>query len=864
MPLISRSDLPLASQPLGPSQIHVACWRQALAAIDQALHDRGAHASRAVVLLPYFQLIAEAREAWGRHAPQQGAAVFLPQFETTQTWAGLRTDGASPFVPTGTDLRQEMAFDRLTADALLEQAGLGAQQQVLAGRVVEAAWSLAKVAAAVSPGQRLAWGESMGRLLQADFDSPVLAFESAVGRIALAWAASSAYASDRLFDLEPELLVAVEGFQQEPVTAALLARAGSRGMTVALCAEADESVESPPRPALHAAQDAEDEAARATACVLAQLNAGRSPVALVAQDRLLTRRIGAMLLARGVAMRDETGWRLSTTRAAATVMGLLRAAAQGASADDMVDWLKNAPAFAASEVDALEAELRRQKVRAWRELPDFSKPSNDAPADPFRAVRALSARIESIRATLARSGRLPARLRDLREVLVASGQWPALALDDAGRTVIQVLRLHEGQEGEFDNAPSMTLAAFMRWVDDALEGSTFSPPAPAKSRAEVVILPMAQLLGRDVQAVVLPGCDELRLPVSPETAGPWTARQRESLALPSRNDLAAAVRKAWAHAMRLPHVDVLWRASEAGEHVAPSGFVQELMLDHDLAPAPDLRPMREVAAVPTPFPAPEGRALPVTRLSASAYEDLRACPYRFFALRQLGLQEPEELESEVGKRDFGNWLHQALQRFHDALDRAPAQEIRARVAMINIAAEEAAQALGLSGSDFLPFAAIWPQVRDGYLDWLAGHEAEGWRFEAGEVWREIACGDIKLVGKLDRIDVQGGQIQVIDYKTESTNKTRDRIANGTEDTQLAFYAALTDADAPSAIYVNLGEKEKTRDFEQLDIVALRDELVENVIGDLARVHAGAPLPALGEGDACEYCKARGLCRKDFR
>ena len=27
--------------------------------------------------------------------------------------------------------------------------------------------------------------------------------------------------------------------------------------------------------------------------------------------------------------------------------------------------------------------------------------------------------------------------------------------------------------------------------------------------------------------------------------------------------------------------------------------------------------------------------------------------------------------------------------------------------------------------------------------------------------------------------------------------------------------------------------------------------------------AGEPLPALGEGKACEYCAARGLCRKDF-
>ena len=31
----------------------------------------------------------------------------------------------------------------------------------------------------------------------------------------------------------------------------------------------------------------------------------------------------------------------------------------------------------------------------------------------------------------------------------------------------------------------------------------------------------------------------------------------------------------------------------------------------------------------------------------------------------------------------------------------------------------------------------------------------------------------------------------------------------------------------------------------------------------ARIARGAALPALGEGKACDYCAARGLCRKDF-
>ncbi|MBK5206921.1 MAG: PD-(D/E)XK nuclease family protein, partial [Polaromonas sp.] len=254
----------------------------------------------------------------------------------------------------------------------------------------------------------------------------------------------------------------------------------------------------------------------------------------------------------------------------------------------------------------------------------------------------------------------------------------------------------------------------------------------------------------------------------------------------------------------------------------------------------------------------------LARLSASAYEDLRRCPYRFFALRQLKLQEPEELESELGKRDFGNWLHSLLRYFHESLKEAPVSDLLARVAMINIAAEQATQELGLSDSEFLPFAAAWPGVRDGYLAWLAGHEATGAIFDAAETWREISLGALTLVGKLDRIDRDAdGYTLLIDYKTEPRSTTAERIKGGPEDTQLAFYAALMPDDTLAAAYVNLGEKEPTKTYVQPDVVEMRDELIDSILNDMTRIGGGAALPALGEGKACDYCAARGLCRKDF-
>ncbi len=88
----------------------------------------------------------------------------------------------------GDDLRLDAAHDVLTAASLVARAGLGARAEVLAPRVLEAAWALARLAAAQPPHGRGVWGERMAQTLSAGMDGPVLALELAVCRIALAWA----------------------------------------------------------------------------------------------------------------------------------------------------------------------------------------------------------------------------------------------------------------------------------------------------------------------------------------------------------------------------------------------------------------------------------------------------------------------------------------------------------------------------------------------------------------------------------------------------------------------------------------------------------------------------------------------------
>ncbi len=828
-------------------------WQQWLAGIASAMRLREAHPARTVVLLPYAQLMPQAARCWARLHPEG----FAPRFETTQNWC--RSLGGPP--PAPTDYSGDVALDALTARSLLEQAGLRERAELATPLLLDSARELAAVAAAVPPAQRAAWGQRARASALAGLEAGVLALEAQVAQVAVAWLAHSSYPSDALFSprlvASVDCLVVVPGLQPDPLPAGLQTVWGERLHVL----EAPVIGTASPALSFVEARDAADEAQRAAACVLRHLARGRSPVAVAVTDRALTRRVRAMLASHGVQMRDETGWKLSTSRAGAQVMGALRAAAWHAGSDVVLDWLKHVPACDARLLNELEAALRRRPQRAWRHVPDTL--DLRAPS----ALPELLQRIETWRSPLQGTRPLAEWLQVLRALLQATGQWALLQDDQAGAPVLTALRLDETVSLPADAVWArrrLNLVDFTRWVDQVLESASFKPEYPVQEQA--VLLPLAQMLGRDFAAVVLPGCDELRLPTSPDPAGLWTAAQRAALGLPTREALEAALRAAWADALARPAVDVLWRRSdEGGEPLLPSPLVQLARRDamageHEV---PELLAMRPLAAAPVARPAPVAPALALSRISASAYQDLRHCPYRYFALRQLGLKEAEELEGELDKRDFGLWLHAVLQRFHAQLDQ-PGADRALRRAWLDTAATEEAGAQRLAEDEFLPFRSAWPSLREGYLDWLARHEAAGWSYADSERDAEQALGPLTLFGRLDRIDRgSDGLNLLIDYKTEGQQVTRDRIREPLEDTQLAFYAALQTEDTLRAAYVNVGERDGCRTFEQEDVVAARDALIEGLLDELGRIAGGAALPALGEGRVCETCTARGLCRKDF-
>ncbi|MBX3604685.1 MAG: PD-(D/E)XK nuclease family protein [Piscinibacter sp.] len=820
-----------------------------------------------IVLLPFAQLLPLAQQAFAARGGWQ------PRLETTQTLARALGPAA---VPAPTQLCGDAAIDRLTADQLLRAQSVGAQWARHDPRgfdrgvamLVETARALVQAAAAVAPDRRADWWHSARGVL-----APVPAQgarERWLARIALEWAAQAPDpATDRLYRHRPGAWLAVQAGGSDTFVESLFAGAAAQG-TPCLVIDADAPDETlwPPgaaAPALAVCHGFEDEAQCAAAEVLANLAAGRRQVALVGQDRLLVRRVRALLERAGVQPQDETGWTLSTTRAAAQLMLLLRAAAPRARTDDLFDWLKTLPSGGTDAVERLEQACRRLGLARVDQLDGL--PPGSPEAEAWSVWRSTLDRLRDQRRPLA------VWLRLLGDALEACGAGAALRADEAGRAVLQAVRLDDRALDqplwrETAERSVMDLAELTAWVDEAVEEASFQP---ASGNASVVVTPMARLALRPFEAVVWPGADDRHLGAPPAPHPLLGEALLRALGLPDAGQRRLRERQLFAQAMRLPGLTFLRRRVDEDEPLGDSPLVQRIRLElaeagRPLAPWVDPRRVVELRPTPVARPAPALLAALPARLSASAADALRDCPYRFFVRHLLRLREDEELDDEVEKRDYGTWLHAILYRFH--AERVPG-DAEAETARLLALAEDEREAQGLSQESALPFAASLASLAPRYVAWLHARDADGWVWRAGEQERRRplpALPQVELQGVIDRVDRGAdGRVELIDYKTGSVDGLRRKLRRPLEDTQLAFYAALVDEGEPAPLQAAYLPLDGSKALLPLPHPQVRDSaaaLLAGLGGEMLRIRDGAPLPALGEGSTCDFCEARGLCRRD--
>ena len=837
----------------------------------------------AVMLLPISQHLPLARQAWAR------AGGWMPRVETVQSLA--RNLPPMPGqAPVAGQICFDVATDRLQAARMLRAqtwATQGAHDDpraltLAAASLVDTAHALARAAASVEPALRTAhWAKA--RTL---FGSPGLGAtnfgqrERLLSRIAVEWAAASADPlTDAFFALRPSAWIAVQAGGPDVLTQRLMACSTVPGLwidTDAAQTPAQLAAQAQSHQSVAVCEDFEDEAQRAAAAVIRHLNQGLHPVALIAQDRALVRRIRALLDRQAIPVRDETGWKLSTTRAAAGVYSLLNCAllesSDDASSDAWLDCLKASNANAAV-VDALERAWRRFGVKQARHG-DLDALSLDARDLLRNALIAIATLTEGPARTLA------AWLDSLRSALQQIGMSSALQTDEAGLRVLDRLQLTPEQtlQSSIGQTETLPLQAFTTWVDQTLESATFVPSGSPD--AVVVIMPLSQAALRPFAAVVFPGADSKHLGAPALANGLLSEDDALALGLPTREEKRMAQQLAFAQICKHPELVFLRRLDDDGDPLSVSPLLAQWTLK--LARAGTVMPLPLDARIhvkqrplPVPKPLPQAPHLLPKRLSASACEALRACPYRFFAMRMLRLQAVDELETELQKRDYGTWLHAVLHRFH--LKRSEAASAEDEAYALHQAAALVTQQLALMEAEFLPYRASFSRFVPRYVAWLHERDRQGAQWLDGErkfsaqppSWNGVA-----MEGVIDRVDSQRGHhqgdgdivTQLIDYKTGQAAAFRLAVNQG-EDTQLPYYAALVAAQSQAAgeiaaAYLFLDESERIVELSLPNVQLSAEVLVQGIGHELQSIRESAPLPALGEGRSCDFCEARGLCRKD--
>jgi ATP-dependent helicase/nuclease subunit B len=642
------------------------------------------------------------------------------------------------------------------------------------------------------------------------------------------------------------------------------------------------------RLSLIAAASLEEEAQAADVCVRAWLLEGRQRIAVVVQDRLVARRLRALLERAQVLVHDETGWALSTVAAATVIMRFLDCLASDFHYRDLVDLLKSPFLFGDWSAEArrsaaytIERLTRRESVvSGLRNFVEVAERDGDAEHAKAALERLGGA---ALRMFPRRPATVGAWLERLRASLDTLGAAQSLALDAAGRELLDLAERLQRELG--DGGPRVGLTEWRRWLAAVLERETFRDRGVT---SPVLFTHLAATALREFDGVILLGCDARQFPGTGGAGLFFNQSVRRQLGLPVRADAIEEVRRHLVALMATsPEVLVTWQAQIDGEPNQVSPYFERLQafstiaFGHDLriaCPADFIRAAQvatDTSAAPparmTGAPAPAAPRFVPREVSVSAWGSFVACPYQFYARHMLKLNELDEVREEIEKRDHGEVVHAILREFHgrhprvstssrDVLERdlrAISEEIFARLVARNYLATG--------------WLVRWLARIPAYLDWQAAREMNGWRFAAGEEERRLAIAleggeTLTLRGRLDRLDQRecGARVDsaVLDYKTQSIEALRRKVRDPGEDVQLAAYALLQ-GDVSEAAYLSLDKGSVQAVPLNGEPVALAAADRERIARSFSSLLRGAPLPAQGDPRACGWCEMRALCRKDY-
>jgi ATP-dependent helicase/nuclease subunit B len=466
----------------------------------------------------------------------------------------------------------------------------------------------------------------------------------------------------------------------------------------------------------------------------------------------------------------------------------------------------------------------------------------------------------------------------LKNHLIQLGMMDALQIDPAGKNVLEELqKLGQLQQSR------MNVSGWVSLFDTWMEQSSFTQDVEYQS-VRISIIPLSSTRLNQFDAVVMVGCDNRQLP-SPVDHGSIFSR-----AMLTALDEQLPVYEYLSQARDLSqllvthnYVDFLWQEFQKAEEVnRPAAWLTRLQMGlpsfKDASIELSIGQTQSVSMLPSTTKVIYSGLLP-TQISPSSYQTLRTCPYRFFVSYILQLRSPKALQhlSEFGS--IGTLLHDILKEFYRSYDKhqiSPSQtaqrkwmeqELRA------ISKEQWKKLIQLNGQLLYEQEQWLEQIPD-WVDWQLNQEGNGWKFDEAEKNLEFALQlsngvSVLVKGRADRIDrKENNEFRVWDYKFKSLDKLKKSQKHLEDDPQLLMYsnALLVKGDSEISVkdtgWIGLRDpKGKDRAVMQELSPEILEDLQDQMTSVLSQVWQGRSLPANGPTQICQYCEARGLCRK---
>jgi len=651
----------------------------------------------------------------------------------------------------------------------------------------------------------------------------------------------------------------------------------------------------------YSAIDIEDEATAALNVIKRWLIAGKRNIAVVALDRLAARRLRALAERDQILMSDEIGWPFSTTVSATAIMRWLEAKRDGFYFETLIDLIKSPFIFADLKTEwtkprikaavlLIEHAIRRASVvaglvRTREALLRLPMQEDNSIFDDALAL--LDRLIKADRAFTSARRTAAAWMAALSDSLKTLGLDVGLAHDAAGADLLAHLANAEADVAS--SRVNLSVSEWMDWLRSQMEEARFRDQT---IDSPVVMTSLEATRFRQFDATILIGASAGNLPGKPANTGVFNQSVRRQLGLATHADTLNIITHDLLGLLnRGDETWISWQSNggNADEPASPSPWVAALLLQAKRAggfEAPNQRLESALPATPIStgvFSHIASRPAPVlapgqvpSKISASAYQSLIDCPYQYFSRAVLKLRSPDEVEEEMEKRDFGEFVHAILHRFHQRF--AVVSGVDSIELRNGLLEETEAVFAAAVEQNFMARAwrLQWESAIDAYLDWQLKREEQGWRWHAGEFENgfslQLENGEsFRLEGRLDRIDQRefdgAKQTAVIDYKARAASALKAKLESAGEDVQLPVYAALAEAAHPDyqvteAAYLSV-ERNGVKPVPYPEPHNIGEAHVIRLHAMFESLHNQAPLPAQGVEKVCNFCGARGLCRRDY-